>query len=309
MNQKKIETYRVDGFIHTVNLKTSDAVMPAQEKGGAKEMACIKSCITKQLKEGGEVKEETTIKVNPNNLKGTVYRFSDFLKILEKVQTAAGFENYEWRRVDVAFDSYEPGFYRKFQKLNNFLTMSMAEASRARNKYRTLDMFTSEQLSIAFKTDRYEMESYNKAIEMDELNDHSRLELRLKKISDYSHGESVDEHFLVNWTKRLDDAISSNNTWQMQLHCNDELERIYKTQKDAFPVRFRSLTDFLIYYQDFIFSKRQMIDLLARTEEVKNPVNRAEWHKKKYGIEYISKSDMRLAVKEIKRAMRQFFEG
>lgn len=309
MNQTKIETYRVEGFIHTVNLKTSDAVMPAQEQGGARAMACLSTITSKKLKEDGEVNETTTLKVNPNNLEGTVYRFSDFLEVLEKVKEAAGFDNFEWRRIDMAFDSYEPGFYQKFQKLNNFLVMCMAEASRARNKYRTLDMFTSEQLSVAFKTDRYEMESYNKAIEMDEAYDHSRLELRLKKISDYIHGEPVDEHFLVNWTKRLDDAISTESTWQMQLHCNDELERIYKTQKDAFPVRFRSLTDFLIYYQDFIFSKRQMIDLLARTEEVKNPVNRAEWHKKKYGIEYISKSDMRLAVKEIKRAMRQFFEG
>lgn len=308
MNPQKIETYRVNGFIHTANLNTSDDIMPAQEEGGARE-ACLKTISLRKLTEEGEFEEKNVLKFNPNNLKGTVYRFSDFLEVLEKVQEAAGFENFEWRRIDLALDSYEPGFYHKFQKLNNFLVCCVAEASRARNKYRTLDLFTAEQLSVAFKTDRYEMESYNKAMEMGEANDHSRLELRLKKISDYSHGEPIDEHFLVNWTKRLDDAIATKNTWQMQIHFNDELERIYKTQKDAFPVRFRSLTDFLIYYQDFIFSKRQMIDLLSRIEEVTNPVNRAEWHKKKYGIEYISKSDMRMAVKEIKRAMREFFEA
>ena len=77
----------------------------------------------------------------------------------------------------------------------------------------------------------------------------------------------------------------------MHQRYNDELERIYKEEKDAFPVKFRSLTDFLIQYQNCIFCKAQMVDLLSRFDEVKNPETRAKNHKKRYGIEYFSKKD------------------
>ena len=72
-------------------------------------------------------------------------------------------------------------------------------------------------------------------------------------------------------------------------------------------IRFRSLTDFIIQYQDCIFCKKQMIDLLSRFEEVKDPKIRAENHKKRYGIEYFSKKDVERAVAEVKRATEEFF--
>ena len=66
----------------------------------------------------------------------------------------------------------------------------------------------------------------------------------------------------------------------------------------------------LIQYQDCIFCKAQMIYLLSRfPDEVKNPVNRAENHKKRYGIEYFSKKDVQRAINEVKRATSEFFES
>lgn len=74
-------------------------------------------------------------------------------------------------------------------------------------------------------------------------------------------------------------------------------------------MKFRSLTDFLIQYQNCIFCKAQMVDLLSRFDEVKNPETRAKNHKKRYGIEYFSKKDVEYAVAEIKRASEKFFKG
>ena len=109
------------------------------------------------------------------------------------------------------------------------------------------------------------------------------------------------------WYTRLDKALK--NLDKVHQRYNDELEKIYKEEKDAFPVKFRSLTDFLIQYQNCIFCKAQMIDLLSRFDEVKNPETRAKNHKKRYGIEYFSKMDVEYAVAEIKRAAEKFFEG
>ena len=81
--------------------------------------------------------------------------------------------------------------------------------------------------------------------------------------------------------------------------------------KNAHPTRFRSLTDFLIQYQDCIFCKAQMIDLLSRFEEVgaDKAKTRAENHKKRYGIEYFSKKDIQRAIQEVKRATNEFFNS
>ena len=94
---------------------------------------------------------------------------------------------------------------------------------------------------------------------------------------------------------------------QMNIKLNfSELARIYQEDKAAYPVKFRSLTDFLIQYQDCIFCHRQLVNLLELIG-VDNPESRARNHKKRYGIEYFSKSDLKKAVDEIKRATEKFF--
>lgn len=87
---------------------------------------------------------------------------------------------------------------------------------------------------------------------------------------------------------------------------NAALADLYAEGKDAFPVQFRTLTDFLIQYQYCIFSSRQMVNLLKRIG-VENAEVRAKNHKKRYGIEYFSQSDLKKAVAEIDRATKKFF--
>ena len=69
-----------------------------------------------------------------------------------------------------------------------------------------------------------------------------------------------------HWFRRWDEALKM--FYQTYQKYNIELERIYIQGKNAYPVQFRSLTDFLIQYQGCIFSNAQMINLLSRFEEV-----------------------------------------
>ena len=128
------------------------------------------------------------------------------------------------------------------------------------------------------------------------------MELRSKCLT----SNDIEKQF-HGWYTRLDKALK--NLDKVHQRYNDELEKIYKEEKDAFPVKFRSLTDFLIQYQNCIFCKAQMIDLLSTFDAVKNPETRAKNHKKRYGIEYFSKKDVEYAVAEIKRASEKFFKG
>ena len=309
MKADKLQDYCVRGSIHTIKIDSPDSVIPKQDTDGAIR-GCIKECYVKKHKSDGEIEEVTKIKVNPNDKAGTILAYSEFLKTMQEIQEAAGITDFEYQRVDMAFDSFGKNFYSRFAKLHRYLVTCLAELTSANNVYCTVDLFTNEQVSVAFKTRGCEAECYDKAHEMNEAGDHSRLELRLKEMGKRDHSIDMAELFVREWANRLEKAISKANTWQAQLHCNDALERIYTSNKDAFPVRFRSLTDFLIYYQDCIYSKRQMIDLLSRfADEVSNPVYRAEWHKKHYGIEYFSQKDLRYVVAEIKRAMSVYFDN
>lgn len=309
MNTDKLDDYQVDGFIHTVKLNSPDSITPVQDSNGVAR-ACIKECYVKKHKADGEVEDVTKMKVNPNDKAGTIWSYSEYKKAMEEIRKAAGFTDFEYQRVDMAFDCFSKDCYQRFRKLNRYLITCLAELTSASNVYCTVDLFANEQVSVAFKTRGCEAENYDKAHQMGEAGDHSRFELRLKEMSKRDQSIPMSELFVREWTERLESAINKRNTWKAQCHCNDALERLYRKEKDAFPVRFRSLTDFLTFYQDCIFSKRQLVDLLSRfPDEVSNPLYRAEWHKKHYGIEYFSQKDLNHVVSELKRAMREFFEN
>ena len=92
---------------------------------------------------------------------------------------------------------------------------------------------------------------------------------------------------------------------------NIELERIYLEDRYSDPVKFRGLTDFLIQYQNCIFCKRQMVELLSKIGigGAEKAATRAKNHKYRYGIEYYSEKDVRKAVDEIKRSTEAFFNS
>ena len=128
------------------------------------------------------------------------------------------------------------------------------------------------------------------------------MELRSKDWND----NDIKKEFVEKWFLRWDKALK--NLDKVQERYNAELERIWKEGKNAYPCRFVTLREFLMQYQDCIFSKKQMIDLLERLDgEVKNPKSYAENYKKRYGIEYFSQKDVEQAVAEVKRAILEFF--
>ena len=73
-------------------------------------------------------------------------------------------------------------------------------------------------------------------------------------------------------------------------------------------IRKRKATaDFLIKYQNCIFCKEQMVELIEMTGEVENPDVRVKNHKTRYGCEFFGEKDIQAAISEIKRATTQYF--
>lgn len=296
MNKNKLLSYHLTGSIHTISVKSQGIVEDIARE--------VDKCIVSSSQNRND-KFTTTSIINANKLMGDIFSYSEFDVALETILSGAGIDKYDLIRADMRFDSYDREHYRSYAKLNRLLISLLAVTYQVKNCYRSTNLFTQQQLSIAIKNDYFEIENYDKFEESNGTDiAMSRLEERSKKMQD----KDLKKEFIEGWSTRWKKAI--NNFKLVQATYNDALEKLYLENKNAYPKKFRSLTDFCIQYQDCIFSKAQMIDLLSRfkDDEVKDPVIRAENHKKRYGIEYFSKKDIEYAIGEIKRATVTFFD-
>ncbi len=314
MNKQKLKEYNLTGSIHTISIKSPGIVEDIQED--------VSKCISSKSQTQNGM--STTSIINPNKLLGDVFGYQEFQTVFNTILSGAGISDYNFIRADMRFDNYEPEHYKQYAKLNRYLISMLAVTYKVKNTYKTENLFNHKQLSVAIKNDYFEIENYDRAAKSELTENHSepaqaRLEERtvsrqwrniyskeVPNVGAIDHNmEMLKAEFTDGWFARWDKAIQ--NIDKVHKRYNDELEKIYKEDKNSYPTRFRSLTDFIIQYQDCIFCKKQMIDLLSRFEEVKDPKVRAENHKKRYGIEYFSKKDVQQAVAEVKRATEEFF--
>lgn len=294
MNKQKLSEYNLTGSIHTLAVKSPGIVQDIMDE--------VSNCIVSNSQTNNGC--TTTSIINPNKLVGNVYKFSDFETVLGTILAGAGINDYSMVRADLRFDSYDEKHYKDYAKLNRYLISALAVTYSVTNCYKSTNLFSERQLSIAIKNKYFECENYDKNAESGGKDAAmSRLEERSKAWTD----NDIKKEFTEGWFRRWDKAIK--NLSEVQKRYNDELEKIYKEDKNAYPCRFTSLREFIMQYQDCIFCKTQMIDLLNRLEgECTNPITYAENYKKRYGIEYFSQKDVERAIDEVKRATKVFFE-
>ena len=277
INKDKLNNYTLKGSIHTFSIKIPGQIGDVPE--------LLDDCISSNISIDGQI---TTSIINLNKIEGDIFKFTDFIEKMKILSELLNISQYKFIRVDMRFDNYDNQHYREFAKLNRYLISMLAVAYKIKNAYRTENLFNQSKLSVAIKNDYFELENYDRGAKSALTGNHcepaqARLEERTasrqwRKI--YKNADIKDtnmdllkKEFTENWFYRWDKAIELLDI--VHERYNNELERIYKSDKDVSPKRFRSLTDFLIMYQDCIFTKAQLIDLLSRFEEVKNPKDKS----------------------------------
>lgn len=307
MNQEKLKNYNLTGSFHTFTV-TTDGLFDAKSES-------LKDVYKSTINQDNT---KTTTTINLNKINGDLLSFDDFKEKFEIFRESIGMENYRFQRADFRLDSYDKEHYQAFSKLNKYLISAVALTYNVKNCYKTDGLFSHKQLSIAIKNDYFQLENYDRNAKSLITENHqesaqSRLEERtvakeFRRLYSDDHCrdgmEILKKEFTLNWFSRWDKALE--NLDAVGNRYNDELERIYREYKDAYPVRFRSTTEFVMQYQDSIFSQKQLINLLKRLG-VASAKERAKSYKKRYGLEYISKKDAKTAVEEIKRATLDYF--
>lgn len=255
--------------------------------------------------------EKTYLLINPNKQgegESLITKYSDFVKKMEHILDSVGADltEYDVIRADFCFNSTDTSTYNSYQKLHRLLISCLAKAYKYKNCYVSCGLWDFERLSIAIKKDDSEVENYNKHKESEGKDESAnRLEFRSKRMS----GTSIEYQFMTKWFERLDKARNCFN--DVQTEYNNHLERLYKNDI-AKPPRERSylsLNAFLLQHKETIYTRKQMIDLLSRFDEVKNPTKRADKFKDKHRIEYFSQKDLEYIIEVLKEKTTQYFNS
>ena len=255
--------------------------------------------------------EKTYLLINPNKQgegESLITKYSDFVKKMEHILDSVGADlnEYDVIRADFCFNSTDTSTYNTYQKLHRLLISCLAKAYKYKNCYVSCSLWDFERLSIAIKKDDSEVENYNKHRESNGTDESAnRLEFRSKRMS----GTSIEYQFMTKWFERLDKARNCFD--EVQTEYNNHLERLYKNDI-AKPPRERSylsLNAFLLQHKETIYTRKQMIDLLSRFDEVKNPTKRADRFKDKHRIEYFSQKDLEYIIEVLKEKTTKYFNS
>ena len=257
-------------------------------------------------------RERTYLLINPNKQsekkEKLITKYSDFVKKMSEILDAVGVDliDYDVIRCDFCFNSRDEKSYREYQKLHRLLLSCLAKAYTYRNCYVSCDLWDYDRLSIAIKKDDSEAENYNKKRESEGKDESAnRLELRSKRMS----GTTIEYQFMTKWFERLEKARKQFKNVQME--SNYHLERLYKRDL-AKPKKERdyiSLNAFLMQYREAIYCRGQMIDLLSRFDEVKNPTRRANRFKENHKIEYFSQADLNKIIDVLREKTEEYFNS
>ncbi len=256
-------------------------------------------------------KDRTYLFINPNKQgkrEKLITKYSEFVRKMSFILNSCGtdLDNYDVIRADFCFNSISKDSFYSYQKLHRLLLSCLAKSYKYKNCYVSCDLWDYERLSIAIKKDDSEAENYNKNRESDGKDECcNRLELRSKRM----HGTSLEYQFLTKWFERLDKAAKCFD--DVQKESNKHLEKLYKEDLVKAPKErnYLSLTAFLLQYRESIYARKQMIDLLNRFDEVKNPEKKADKFKEKHKIEYFSKKDLEYVIKILKKKTEEYFNS
>lgn len=256
-------------------------------------------------------KERTYLLINPNKngkSERLITKYSEFVEKMNFILSSLGADLNELDviRADFCFNSTDKTTYNSYQKLHRLIISCLAKAYKYKNCYVSCDLWDFERLSVAIKKDDSEIENYNKDRQSEGTDESAnRLELRSKRMS----GTTIEYQFMTKWFERLDKARKCFD--EVQMESNNHLEKLYKKDLNKPPKErnYLSLNAFLLQYKEAIYTRKQMIDLVSRFEEVKNPTKKADKFKENHKIEYFSQKDLDYIIQVLKDKATEYFNS
>lgn len=249
---------------------------------------------------------ETYIRINPNsNNNGYIdCEYTTFKRKVQVLFDELDIKEFEWKRIDLSFNTLNDSYYQDYVKLNRLLIACVADSANDTNTYDTKNFWNGKTKSLATKNGYRQIEYYDK---QDESNHKSpyfgRLEIRSMRISG-----SIEHEFLDVWFERFDRAAKQFESVQERFNKNMAaiyLEDLAKRKRDR---EFLNINSFLMTRTDYIFTSTQMKSLLMMMGLTEKQARyKAENYKKYHNIEYFKKKDLDDVIADIKKKIIEYF--
>ena len=310
MKQDKRKAYTLKASIHTLQIDLPNGI------GADKVTNDIEEAFAPTIRSDGT----GTVIINPNRVDKDCFSWSEFCKQLDFLLETTDITDFVVKRCDLRLDTYGAKDYKRYAKLNKLLISLMATAYTTKNCYISRNMWTDEQISCAIKNPYFQVENYNR--EYKNFVTSNCIEIATSRFEERSMAKAFNQHdpstseqlnnirteFLVAWKKRWEKALEKFP--EVCDRYNTELVKIwYDEQSKTNETRFRTVNEFVRFYQNNIFCRKQLVDLLTRLgyTEAQAKELAGKW-KTRYKFEWFSKKDVNYAAKEIHRATEEFFE-
>ncbi len=240
-----------------------------------------------------------TLKINPNKFVGReILSIVELEAVLVNIVERVGASAFQLSRVDLKLDSFGADDHKKNLKLNRLLVLLGAQSNNLRNRYESTDPLTLEHQTTVAKSDYYEIENYDKALQSNFKDEASnRLEFRSKAL--LKRKKTIRE-ITQEWLRKLDSLEFEYES--LQASCNKALLEQWKKENGN---TVKNVGEFLRKHQNNIFSSKQLVAFLEGIGYT-NPKDGAYRFAARNHIQYIYVSDIRCYVAEIKKSVMQF---
>lgn len=286
--------------IHTGNGTTQEIV--DLDKAG--NINLIENCHIRKVR--NEDNHEIYMRINPNkNMRGYIStEYTEFQEKTKNLFNDLGISKFEWRRVDLSFNTLDQSHYFDYIKLNRLLIACFANSANDYNTYDTKNFWNGKTKSLVTKNGYREIEFYDKKDESNQKSPYfSRLELRSMRL----RGD-IEHEFLDVWFERLDKV--AKEFANVQNRFNQCMSEIYLAdiKKKKCDRDFLSVSSFLMTKRDYIFTNKQMKNLLMLIGLTEKEATYKAYNFKKYhNIEYFKKEDLDNIVTDIKTKIIDYF--
>lgn len=259
-----------------------------------------------KLYEIGELDLSDLLETDPDEPPHPNYitRFSVFEKALNFVTDNLGVTPDEYRiiRADLKFDSEDPDFYAKYEKLHRYILLGFISAYDLWNEYKSTLITAPQNISASVREKHFQIESYDKSRES-QGRDPSAARFEIRSVG-MSSGMDLQHEFQKVWRERFQKAAAALSDLEKVKKLTEPL--IQSLDKKTLN---KNKAATLCRIEDYLYCPEQ-IELIADrlNWELKNPKNFIAVWKKRYDEKLYSKRDVQAAIDEIFRAMESFFD-
>lgn len=314
MNLEKLINIELTGKIHTVEVISR--FIDTEQYQTLRGFKGVTYCQQTIDYETGEL--ITKFRFNPDIYNGgKVESLELFHKLLYRLMCDIGVgDNYMITRLDFALDNYKNKF-DEFAKLNRFMLSLLSISKDMQNRYESNDFLklTNLNIKVVNKSKSFEVEAYNKQIEVErqgkQTDIKSRLEFRKSQLDKNHYKTDVFSETVNEWLLDLQKSVATDTIHLLEDMVNEALLEHYKnTQsqyggKRAVSGSIRNINLFIQSMQQYIYSKRQLIKLYELLE-VPEPRKHADNYKRNYRVEFFSRKDAKRYVEIIKSAVDRY---